>query len=105
MGRARDAILRDGVIVPVTELEAVIAGHPKVSEAALVGLPGQNGETICAVLVLNGDEPPSLNDLHEHLREAGRHQRFWPDRIEVLDALPKTLTGKVRKAELRERYA
>ncbi|RDG32436.1 AMP-binding protein [Streptomyces corynorhini] len=108
VGRARDAILRDGLVAPVTELEAVIGSHPKAVEAALVGLsPAEDGaETvICAVVVSRGDAGPSLDEVRSHLGESGHAPRFLPDRVELVRALPKTLTGKVRKAELRQQYA
>ncbi|UUN29728.1 AMP-binding protein [Streptomyces sp. FIT100] len=108
IGRARDAILRDGLVAPMTELEAVIAGHPKAVEAALVGLPQAvdgHGTVICAVVVPSGGAGPSLDEIRSHLGESGHDARFLPDRVELVPALPKTLTGKVRKAELRQRYA
>jgi cyclohexanecarboxylate-CoA ligase len=104
IGRARDAIVRDGLIAPMTELEAIIGSHPKAVEAALVGLPTAGGETvICAVVAPRGEQGPSLAEIHAHL--SAQDPRFFPDRVEIVPALPKTLTGKVRKAELRERYA
>ncbi|WP_329209374.1 AMP-binding protein [Streptomyces sp. NBC_00683] len=108
IGRARDAILRGGLVAPVTELEAVIGGHPNAVEAALVGLPPDRdgGEpVICAVVVPRGGAGPSLGALRSRIGEAGHDPRFLPDRVELVPALPKTLTGKVRKAELRQRYA
>ncbi|MGW3121318.1 AMP-binding protein [Streptomyces sp. NPDC001107] len=108
IGRARDAIVRDGLVAPMTELEALIGSHPKAVEAAVVGLPSAThpgGTAICAVVVPAGGADPSLDDIRALLRESGQDTRFLPDRLELLPALPKTLTGKVRKAELRERYA
>ncbi|WEH43458.1 AMP-binding protein [Streptomyces sp. NBC_01218] len=105
LGRAKDAILRDGIVVPMAELEAIIARHPKVTEAAVVGPAGRLDDLILAVVVPRGDDPPSLEEVRAHLAAAGQEARFLPDRLEVLAALPKTLTGKVRKIELRERYA
>lgn len=111
IGRARDAIVRDGEVAPMTELEAVIGSHPKAVEAALVGLPGAadgEGTVICAVVVVpEGAEPadgPGLDEVRAHLLAAGQDPRFLPDRVELVPALPKTLTGKVRKVELRQRY-
>ncbi|WP_395292415.1 AMP-binding protein [Kitasatospora hibisci] len=49
--------------------------------------------------------PPTLEELRTHLRDAGQDARFLPERLEVTPALPKTLTGKVRKVELRKLYA
>ncbi|MER8043783.1 AMP-binding protein [Streptomyces sp. NPDC094032] len=117
IGRARDAIVRGGVVAPMTELEAVIGSHPKAVEAALVGLPGAgdgggdggDGAVICAVVVPDttasgSGSGPSLEEVRAHLLAAGQDPRFLPDRVELLPALPKTLTGKVRKVELRQRY-
>lgn len=109
IGRARDAVLRDGQVAPMTELEAVIGSHPKAAEAALVGLESAGGSAagnvIVAVVVPRGGEGPTLAEVRARVTEAGHGARFLPDRVELVPALPKTLTGKVRKAELRERYA
>ncbi|WP_066953282.1 AMP-binding protein [Streptomyces lushanensis] len=105
LGRAKDAILRDGVVVPMAELEAVISRHPKVTEAAVVGPTGLLDDLILAVVVPRGDTPPTLEEVRSHLADAGQDARFWPERLEIVEALPKTLTGKIRKVELRERYA
>jgi cyclohexanecarboxylate-CoA ligase len=108
IGRARDAIVRDGLVAPMTELEALIGSHPKAVEAAVVGLPSATGAgqtVICAVVVPNGETGPSLDEVRAHVSGAGQDARFLPERLELSPTLPKTLTGKVRKAELRERYA
>nr|WP_202529172.1 AMP-binding protein [Streptomyces sp. SID486] len=108
VGRARDAVVRDGRVAPMTELEAVIGGLPGAVEAALVGLPsGAAGAdpVICAVVVPRGERGPTLDEVRDRIRRAGHDERFLPDRVELVPALPKTLTGKVRKAELRRRYA
>ncbi|MEU2226563.1 AMP-binding protein [Streptomyces sp. NPDC012751] len=107
VGRARDAVVRDGRVAPMTELEAVIGGHPEAVEAALVGLPPATpgaDPVICAVVVRRGERGPTLAEVRARLAEAGHDERFFPDRVELVAALPKTLTGKVRKAELRQRY-
>ncbi|MEV7673513.1 MULTISPECIES: AMP-binding protein [unclassified Streptomyces] len=105
LGRSKDTILRDGIVVPMAELEAIISRHPKVADAALVGPNGTVDDPILAVVVPRGPDHPSLAELREHLREAGQDPRFLPERLEVVDALPKTLTGKVRKVELRRQYS
>ncbi|WP_079197098.1 AMP-binding protein [Streptomyces sp. CB02261] len=109
IGRARDAVLRDGQVAPMTELEAVIGSHPKAAEAALVGLEPASGSgggnVIVAVVVPRDGRGPTLDEVRARVTEAGHDARFLPDRVELVPALPKTLTGKVRKAELRERYA
>jgi cyclohexanecarboxylate-CoA ligase len=105
LGRARDTIVRDGDVVPMAELEAVISQHPKVTEAALLGATGQADDPILAVAVSRGGVQPTLEEIQAHLRGAGQDPRFYPERLEVVDVLPKTLTGKVRKVELRRLYA
>ncbi|GHG10407.1 AMP-binding protein [Streptomyces filamentosus] len=108
LGRARDALVRDGEIAPAAELEELVGSHPAAVEAALVGLPdaaGNPGAVILAVVVPRGGAGPTLAEVREHLRAAGQPERFLPDRVETLPALPKTLTGKVRKAVLRARFA
>ncbi|MFT9786638.1 AMP-binding protein [Streptomyces rhizosphaericola] len=109
IGRARDAVLRDGRVAPMTELEAVIGSHPRAEEAALVGLEAAGGEghgtVIVAVVVPRGGRGPTLDEVRDRVTAAGHDALFLPDRVELVPALPKTLTGKVRKAELRERYA
>ncbi|MER7754702.1 AMP-binding protein [Kitasatospora sp. NPDC097643] len=105
LGRAKDAIMRDGIVLPMAELESVIAAHPKVTEAAIVGPTGHIDDPILAVVVARGDSAPDLAELRAHLLGAGQDARFLPERLEVVTALPKTLTGKVRKIELRRRYA
>ncbi|MFI7285158.1 AMP-binding protein [Streptomyces anulatus] len=109
IGRARDAVVRDGRVAPMTELEAVIGSHPRAEEAALVGLEADGGQgpgnVIVAVVVPRGGRGPTLEEIRARVTDAGHDARFLPDRVELLPALPKTLTGKVRKAELRGRYA
>ncbi|MFC7897500.1 AMP-binding protein [Streptomyces sp. NPDC057381] len=102
--RASDAIKRDGMVVPMAEIESVVNRHEKVAEATLVGPSGRVEDPILAVVVPSGDAHPSLEEIRAHLREADTEERFLPDRLEVMDELPKTLTGKVRKATLRQLF-
>jgi cyclohexanecarboxylate-CoA ligase len=47
---------------------------------------------------------PTLAALRQHLADAGVAELYWPERLEIVDTLPKTITGKVRKTELRDRF-
>ncbi|MFC8935573.1 AMP-binding protein [Rhodococcus sp. NPDC057135] len=108
LGRTRDAIVKDGEIAPLVELEEAIGEHPKAVEAALVGVPtgkDANGLAIVAAVVPASTYGPNVDEIRTHLLEAGYPSAFVPDRVEVLSALPKTLTGKVRKAALREQFS
>lgn len=105
-GRAKDMILRNANIAPVTDLESIIGRHPEVHDVAVIGLRDEKeDETICAVVApARPESPVSLEELQRSLDEAGMTKAYWPQRLELLDDLPKTATGKTRKAELRERY-
>jgi cyclohexanecarboxylate-CoA ligase len=104
-GRTKDIIMHTSFNVPVADIENVLIRHPRVAEIALIGIPDEaTVERICAVVVPEG-EPPSLADLIAYLREAGVGELYLPEFCEIVDSLPRTATGKVRKVELRERYA
>ncbi len=103
-GRRADLITRaTGNKVPVSEIEAVLLRHPAVQEAVLIGYPDPSipgSEEVCAVVVPAG-EPPALEDLRKHLEAEQVTFENWPDRIEVMAALPKNALGKVLRSELR----
>jgi len=102
-GRSKDIIIRGGENIPVLEVEAFLLQHPAVAEVALVGYPDARlGERSCAVLVPNG-EPPTLAEIQRHLASAGLVKQFWPERLEIVDELPKTAAGKIQKNRLRAR--
>ena len=102
-GRVKDIIARGGEKVPVVEVEAALLRHPAVREVAVVGYPDERlGERACAVIVPDGP-PPTLADLRAHLITLGMAKQYWPERIEVVDELPKTPSGKMQKFVLRER--
>ena len=103
-GRVKDLVLAQGINVPVAEVESALLGHPAVRDAAVIGVPTESDEIVCAVIVPDG-EPPSLGSVRAHLAGEGFTELFWPRRIEITGELPRTVTGKVRKVELRERYA
>jgi cyclohexanecarboxylate-CoA ligase len=106
LGRTKDIIIRGGENIPVYELENSLYRHPVVVDAAVIGVSDERlGERACAVLVLEQDEHLSLDDVKEFLLDEGISKHFLPERLELIDALPKTSTGKVRKVELRQRFA
>jgi cyclohexanecarboxylate-CoA ligase len=104
-GRTKDVIMYRSFNLPVSDVEAELGRHPKVRDIALIGIPDPEvTERVCAVVVPQ-DEPPTLQELRDHLKEAGQSHWFWPERLEILDAMPRTSTGKIRKVDLRARYA
>ncbi len=106
-GRLKDLIIRGGYNVAAREVEHVLEGDAAVAEVAVVGLPDPDlGEEVAAALVLRpgraGGEVPSR--LHARCAAAlasYKRPRLWY----VLDELPRTASGKVRKQQLRELLA
>lgn len=105
-GRTKDLIIRGGENIPVVEIEALIYEHPQVHEVAVVPYHDERlGERVCAVVVPSGNDPPTLEDLTGYLSSLGVAKHFWPERLEVRSALPKTASGKIQKFVLREELA
>ncbi len=105
-GRVKDIIIRGGLNISSREVEDLLIGHEAIQAVAVVAMPDRRlGERSCAFVVLAGDADLTLPDvsayLHEHRVAIQKH----PERIEVVDALPMTAVGKVRKNVLRERIA
>jgi len=102
IGRIKDIIVRNGQKVPVAEVESALYSHPKVSAVALVPDPDPElGERVCAVVVKR-DAPPSLAELRDHLNNLGMAAQYWPDRLELIDEMPTTSSGKIQKFVLQE---
>jgi cyclohexanecarboxylate-CoA ligase len=105
-GRLKDVIIRKGENIPAKELEDLLFGHDAVADVAVVGLPDEEaGEIACAVVVLTeGGGVPDLPALCDHLLAAGLTKRKLPERLEVVDALPRNPAGKVLKHDLQARF-
>ncbi|BCJ67993.1 AMP-binding protein [Polymorphospora rubra] len=102
-GRSKDIIIRGGENIPVVAVESVLYTHPDVIDVAVVGVPDERlGERACAV-VHSRTDGLSLADLVQHLLDNGVSRHFLPERLVLVSSLPKTPSGKIRKAELRER--
>jgi long-chain acyl-CoA synthetase len=100
VGRKRERILRGGYSVFPAEVEAVLLTHPAVAEAAVVGTHHPElGEDVAAFVTLRPGTAAAPDELIAHCRE--RLAAFkYPRRLTVLDALPKSPTGKILKARL-----
>lgn len=104
-GRIKDAIIRNAENISALEIEEVLASHPFVADVAVIGVPdARTGERVCAVVVPGGDADITVAALLEHCRARGLSSHKAPERLELVDALPRNLTGKVLKAELRRRF-
>ena len=105
-GRAKDLINRGGEKISAEEIENLVLAHPAVREAAAVAMPHPVlGEQTCAYVVLRSDETLDLAALSAYLDSRGVARYKWPERIEVVEALPVTNVGKVDKKKLRDDIA
>ncbi len=103
--RLKDVINRGGLKIPVGELEAAIQSHPAVAEAVAIGFPDQKlGERICAVVALRAGRALTLEQLVAHLEAQQIARYMLPERLEIVEALPRNLTGKPLKRELVARF-
>jgi acetyl-CoA synthetase len=105
-GRADDVIIAAGYRIGPFEVESACLEHPAVREAAAVASPDeQRGNVVKAFIVLAEGHQPS-DEVAEDIKHFVRDRLSayaYPRRIEFVDDLPKTLTGKIRRIELRER--
>ena len=105
-GRLKDIIIRKGENISAKEVEDLLFTHPMLADAAVIGLPDpETGERCCAVVVAKEGENPSFDDVVGFLKEKGLTTYKLPERVEVVDVLPRNPAGKVLKNDLRTTYA
>lgn len=105
-GRTKDIIIRGGENVPVVEIESILYRHPRLSDAALVGYSDSRmGERACAFVVLKDSEGFDMDDLREWMGQSGAAKQYWPEAVEVIEAMPRTASGKIQKFVLRDQAA
>jgi acyl-CoA synthetase (AMP-forming)/AMP-acid ligase II len=86
-------------------LEALVARHPSVAEVAVLALPdARTGERACAVVTLRPHTALTLADLASFLRAADVAAQKIPEQLEVVDVLPRTDSGKIHRAALKQRF-
>ena len=103
VGRSKDLIIRGGENVPVVEVEQLLTEHPDVAEAVIVGIPDARlGEKVCALLVMKkGASPLAFNQMSQYLTERRLTRHFIPEYLLIVDSLPRTAIGKIKKQEAR----
>ncbi|WP_394893332.1 class I adenylate-forming enzyme family protein [Mesorhizobium sp. AaZ16] len=100
--RKKDMIVSGGENIYCREVEMAIGAHPRVAEVAVVGIPDKvSGESVLAVVVAEGDV--SGDEIIEHCRSLIASYKK-PRRVEFVDRLPRTATGKIDKVALRAAY-
>ena len=107
-GRLKDVIIRKGENISARELEEVLFAHPSVGDVAVIGLPdAERGELVCAVVeTAEGQSPLTFDEMVETCRSAGLMRQKIPERLEIVDRLPRNETlNKVLKYKLREQFS
>jgi acetyl-CoA synthetase/medium-chain acyl-CoA synthetase len=106
VGRADDLIISAGYRIGPFEVESALLEHPAVVESAVVASPDPvRGEIVKAFVVLRAGHAPGdelARALQEHVKRVTAPYKY-PRAIEFVDSLPKTVSGKIRRVELRER--
>jgi fatty-acyl-CoA synthase len=105
VGRIKDMIIRGGENVYPREIEEFLHTHPKVADVQVVGVPDERyGEAVVAcVIPRDPADPPGQEEIAAYCAERIARYKV-PRRVEIVDAFPMTVSGKVRKIELRERF-
>jgi fatty-acyl-CoA synthase len=102
--RSKDVIKSGGEWISSIDLENLAVGHPKVAEAAVIGISHPKwDERPLLVVVLKKDQKASKDDILGFLQ--GKIAKWWmPDDVAFVDEIPHTATGKIQKTALRERF-
>ena len=104
--RAKDLVIRGGMNIAPAELETLIASQPAVAEVAVVGYPDDVlGEKVCAVVALKPGASLTLAEVIDHLNAQQIATYKLPERLEIVDALPRNPVGKILKRAAARRLA
>lgn len=102
-GRSKDVVIRGGENIPVVEIENVLYRHPDVAEVAIVAMPDPRlVERACAFIVPRPGRALGLDGIRDFLAAEGVARNYWPERIEIVETMPRTASGKIQKFRLRE---
>lgn len=101
-GRTKDIIIRGGENIPVAEIENLLLQWDKVKDVAIVAMPDERlGERACAYIVPSAT-PPTFEEMIQYLLGKGIAKQKLPERLELINELPRTASGKVQKFILRD---
>ncbi|MBP3331207.1 MAG: AMP-binding protein [Tidjanibacter sp.] len=107
IGRSDDVIKSSGYRISPFEVESALMSHDAVVECAITGVPDDiRGQVVKATIILapeykNADEKALIKEIQEHVKRVSAPYKY-PRIIEFVDELPKTISGKIRRVEIRE---
>jgi acyl-CoA synthetase (AMP-forming)/AMP-acid ligase II len=102
-GRKKDLIIRAGENISAKEIEDILFASPRIEDVAVVSMPSRKtGEAICAFIVAAGDDAPTFAYISALVQEAGLARQKTPEHVQIIEELPKTAAGKIRKDVLRK---
>ncbi|MEP1215962.1 MAG: AMP-binding protein [Marinobacter sp.] len=103
-GRTKDVVIRGGENIPVVEVENLLYKFPAIADVALVGCPDERlGERLCAYVTLDENATDvTLDELKTYLIDQQLSKSYLPEYLEVIEAMPRTASGKIQKFKLRE---
>ncbi|GHF48510.1 cyclohexanecarboxylate-CoA ligase [Seohaeicola zhoushanensis] len=102
-GRSKDIIIRGAENIPVVEVESALFKHPAVASVAIVGYPDDRlGERACAFVVPKPGHSLTFEEMQAVLAANNFSKTYWPERLELREALPATASGKIQKFALRK---
>jgi acyl-CoA synthetase (AMP-forming)/AMP-acid ligase II len=105
-GRKKDLIIRGGENLSPKEIEDVLHTHPAIREVAVVAMPHPRlGEGVCAFVIAQPGQSIDVQRIATFLEGVGLARQKFPERVELVDDLPRTASGKVQKNVLREQIA
>ncbi len=108
IGRADDIIKSSGYRISPFEVESVLMTHPAIRECAVTAAPDEmRGQVIKATVIVkdeykNQDKEHLIRNIQEHVKKTTAPYKY-PRIVEIVDSLPKTISGKIRRVELREK--
>ncbi|MCK6396413.1 cyclohexanecarboxylate-CoA ligase [Zoogloea sp.] len=101
-GRTKDVVIRGGENIPVVEIENLLYQHPAIAVVAIVGYPDRRlGERVCAFVSLKSGARFDFQEMVGYLEGRQVAKQYWPERLEIVEDLPRTPSGKLQKFKLR----
>jgi len=101
-GRIKDMVIRGGQNMSPREIEEFLYTHPKIYDVQVIGVPDKKyGEEVCAWIKLKKNETATEDEIKNYCKDKIAHYKI-PKYIKFTDSFPMTITGKIKKAEMRK---